>query len=304
MRIFITGASGYVGLAAGIAFRQAGHHVSGLVRTSEKGELLLAHEIEPVVGEMRDLKSYEEAARSAEVLVHCAQEKTSEGADLDYATVVNLIDIAKHQNLPRAIIYTSGIWVYGNTGMHIRDEAASLNPIEMVKWRPYHEETVLKATTSKLRTVVLRPGCVYGGSGGLTSQWFQASLKGKIPTIEEGNNRWGMVHIHDLARSYVLAAEKELSGVVLNVTDDTHYTTQEMIQAVAAMTGSIVEPVSRTEAEKRWGPLVQGLAIDQQVSNERIKRLLGWQPRHNSFISDLQLYYHCWQIFQKTKADV
>src|SRR5262249_54040343 len=155
-----------------MAFRHAGHRVFGLLRSHEKAGLLKACEIEPILGEMQKPETYQKSARSAEVLVHCAQEKTPEGAALDRLTIENFIHISKEHHLPRAIIYTSGVWVYGNSGGRILDESDALNPIEIVKWRQMHEEIVLNSADAQLRTIVLRPGCVYGGGRGLTNLWF------------------------------------------------------------------------------------------------------------------------------------
>lgn len=290
MRVFVTGASGYIGLSVAVAFSRSGHHVLGMIRNSSKSDLLKAHEIEPVVGNMQNLDSYKDAALSAEVLVHCAFELSPQASKLDFATVESLINVAKQQkNLPRAILYTSGVWVHGNTQGCV-DESCPLNPIDIVKWRPAQEQLVLEAASSTLRTVVIRPGCVYGGMGSLTNLWFQSDASNPVTIIDEGKNHWAMIHVQDLAEAYVLAAEKELSGLALNVTDGTHFTVKEMAQAAAQVTGAAVNSISRNEAEKKWGPLTQGLAIDQKISNGRARRLLGWAPRHTSFIEGVRLY--------------
>src|SRR3989475_11772797 len=64
-------------------------------------------------------------------------------------------------------IFTSGVWVHGDAGDRMVDETTPLNPIKLVAWRPAHEQLVLQA--SGMRGLVIRPGCVYGGPGGLTA---------------------------------------------------------------------------------------------------------------------------------------
>src|SRR5439155_674541 len=81
----------------------------------------------------------------------------------------------------------------------------------LVAWRPAHEQLVLQA--KGVRGLVMRLGCVYGGRGGLTGDWFAAAAAGKAPTVVgSGHNRWTMVHLDDLADAYVRAAERGRAG--------------------------------------------------------------------------------------------
>jgi nucleoside-diphosphate-sugar epimerase len=183
------------------------------------------------------------------------------------------------------------------------DESMPVQPLDIVKWRPLHEEKVLKATSQTLRTVVLRPGVVYGGTGGLMATLFASAQNGAVEIVGEGHNRWPMVHVQDLAYAYVSAAEKELSHVILNVVDDSTATLREMAEAIAqaAKIDEKVTVVQGDEAQKRLGPLIEGLQIDLKVNNSRIKRLLGWQIHHAPFIYEAELYYHTWQSNQKVQ---
>jgi nucleoside-diphosphate-sugar epimerase len=206
MRVFVTGASGYVGNAVAQAFRQAGHKVYGLVRSQQNAIELYKAEIIPVLGDLRQPESYLKAAENAEVLVNCAFDMSKEGISLDELTLDTFIKIAGKVNLPRTIIYTSGVWIYGNTNSNIADEASPLIPLAKVKWRLKHEEKVLQAAKANIRTIVMRPGTIYGGSGGLTSIWFKSVDNGEPQIIGTGENRWAMVHKDDLGRAYVLSA--------------------------------------------------------------------------------------------------
>jgi len=128
--------------------------------------------------------------------------------------------------------------------------------------------------------------------------WFsEAKQSGTISVIDGGSNRWTMIHRDDLAESYVLAAEKELSGTVINVTDGTHYTVREMVEAAAkaADIEGIIASLPMAAAVSRWGALTEGLAVDQKISNERAVRLLNWHPRQLSFIDEIELYWEAWK---------
>ncbi|MBA3721996.1 MAG: NAD-dependent epimerase/dehydratase family protein [Parachlamydiaceae bacterium] len=304
MRVFVTGASGYIGSTVAKAFRAKGHMVYGLVRTAESSNQLSLNEIWPIIGDMNNPDSYKAALEDVEVVVHCALEASEKSIELDAKTIDTVLGVFSKSNLPRAFIYTSGVWVYGSTNDKIVDESSPLNPPDIVKWRPRHEEKVLNATTANLRTVIMRPGVVYGKVGGLMNILFDSARDGTVNIIGQGSNRWAMIHIQDLAYAYVAAAEKELTRTVLNVADDSHFTVREMAEAIAKSAGieGNVNELSIEDARKQHGDLIQGLALNQQVNNARIKRLLGWQIHHFPFIEEVDLYYNAWSASNQNQV--
>ncbi|WP_068470427.1 NAD-dependent epimerase/dehydratase family protein [Candidatus Protochlamydia phocaeensis] len=300
MRVFVTGASGYIGNAVAKAFRNKGHHVFGMVRSEKDAHLLSLDEIWPVIGDLDKLESYQKALEECEVAVHCAFDWEEKGVERDAKLIDNVLATFSKSSLPHAFLYTSGIWIYGSRGNQVVDESTPVNPIEIAKWRPIHEEKVLKAAAANFKTVILRPGCVYGNVGGLTNLIFTSTQNGMIKMIGEGRNRWPMVHVQDLALAYVAAAEKEANGLILNVANDTSVTVKELAEAVARSAGieGKIKSLTPEEAHQQFGDMVQGLSIDLQVSNSRVKRLLGWQVHHPSFINDVDIYYNAWKTTQ------
>src|SRR5213594_2543866 len=227
MQVFVTGATGYVGWSVATAFRRAGHRVWGLTRTEAKARRLAQQEIEPVVGELGDPKTYAEVAAECAVLVHAAFEYSANGVAKDKQAIDTLIEAVRRGARPKTLIFTSGAWVHGDTGDRMVDETTPLSPIKLVAGRPAHEQLVLEA--SGVRGLVIRAGCVYGGAGGLTAQWF--AKPGAV--VGEGRNRWTMVHLDDLACAYVRAAESGLGGEIFNVTDRSRFTVLELTTAAA-----------------------------------------------------------------------
>jgi len=301
MRIFVTGASGYVGHGVAKAFRAKGHRVYGLVRSEEKAAALRLEEIIPVIGNLENPDSYRSILNEIEVAVHCAFDfSTDKGVEKDAKTIDTILKAFSESSLPRTFIYTSGVWVYGSRGYEMVDEAIILKPLEIVKWRPGHEEKVLKATSLKLRTVIMRPGFVYGCSGGLTDTLFASTSDGEVTIVGEGHNRWPMVHLKDLAHAYVSAAEKEVTGVIFNVVDDSTATLREMAEAIARESGlnGKIKSLSLQEARRKFGSLADGFAIDLTVNNSRIKRLLGWQIHHAPFNYEIDIYFTAWRASQ------
>lgn len=293
MRVFVTGATGYIGNAVALAFRQAGHSVTGLTRSQEKGRDLKRNEIIPVVGDLSNTSAYADALKEAEVVVHCAFDP--KGGPKAESRIVDTI-LSHTSDYPRAFLYTSGVWVVGNTKSPA-DESSPCHPIDLVKWRLALEERLLTSATPTSKIAIIRPGCVYGGAGSLTSLWFEGTKTGSVEMVGDGHNHWTMIHTQDLANAYVLAAEKELNGMVLNIVDDTTYTVKEMASAVAAVAGipGKIHSITPEEGFEKHGQLTQGFLIDQKISNERARRLLGWYPRHKGFIQDIEVYYNAWK---------
>ena len=300
MRVFVTGASGYVGFAVATAFRRAGHDVYGLTRTAAKAPQLARQEIRPVIGDIGDPKSYADTAEGCSVLVHAAFESSASAVSKDEGAVDALIEAGRRGSQPKTLIYTSGVWLHGDTGGKLVDETDPLKPIKLVAWRPAHEQLVLQAKA--VRGLVIRPGCVYGGRGGLTGGWFEAAAAGKAPTVVgSGHNRWTMVHVDDLADAYVRAAESGLAGEVFDVTDRSRATVLELATAAARAAGfqGELRPVPLGEARRTMGDFADALALDQHVDARTAVRLLGWQPRHGGFVDEADLCYASWKAWRE-----
>ena len=295
MRVFVTGATGYVGRAVAEAFRLRGHRVAGLTRTAEKGRALAAREIEPALGDMKDPASYARAAQAADVLVHCAAEYSADYQALDRRTVDAFLAQMKSTRT-RTIVYTSGVWQYGATGPNPVDETAAFEGKPLAPWRTEHEKLVLAAGG-----LVIRPGCVYGGSGGLTGEWFAGARdKGAAPIVGKGENRWATVHGDDVGELFALAAESGLRGELFNATDRSRSTVREMAAAAsraAGKEGNVAE-LDAKEAEKRYGGMALGLALDQHVDSSKALRRLGWNPRFGGFCDDPQRYHDAWMAIR------
>lgn len=299
MRVFVTGVTGYIGFNIALAFRRSGHEVWGLVRKPEKVNYLVRHEIHTVPGDMGKPDTYAEAAARCQVLVHAAHDGWGGVVGPDRTAVDTLLAAGGEGGKDRVFIYTSGVWVYGDTGDRMVDEGSPLNPAQAAAWRIAHEELVLGS--DRVRGVVIRPGCVYGKQGGLTAPWF-AGATGKRPfdVVGTGWNRWAMVHVWDVADAYVRAAEKPgLGGEAFNLTDPSQTTIREMTEAVAQAAGytGAIRWVPVAEAEKTMGSLAEALALEQRVNARKAIWTLGWQPRFRGFVADVATYLEAWKAY-------
>jgi nucleoside-diphosphate-sugar epimerase len=299
MQVFVTGATGYIGFAVAAALRRADYRVFGLARTQAKASRLERHEIQPVIGDLADPNSYAAVATECSVLIHTAFDYAANGVAKDKTTLETLLEAGRRGAQPKTVIYTSGVWVYGDTGERLADETTPLNPAKLVAWRPAHEQLVLAAPG--MRGLVIRPGDVYGGSGGLTAQWFAGPSAGQPPTVVgDGQNRWPMVHVDDLAELYVRAAERAPAGEIFNASDRSRSTVLELAAAAAraaSFTGA-VRLLPLPEARKTMGDFADALALNQHIDARKAVRLLGWQPRHGGFRDEAAVYFHAWKARQ------
>ena len=287
MKVFVTGATGYIGRAVAEALSRRGHRVSGLTRSQAKAPALAARGIKPVIGNMRDYGTWRRAAKDADALIHCAVEYGADYQALDRATLDAFLA------LKGRTLYTSGVWQYGPCGRRPVRETAAFDGKPLLPWRSDHEELVLKA-----RGLVIRPGCVYGGAGGLTGLWFSAAHARKpAPMVGDGSNRWAIIHLDDLAELYARAVESSLRGELLNAVDGSRETVREMATAASRAAGGKgkVKALTLAAAEKLYGGMAHGLALDQQVDSSKAERLLRWAPRFEGFCADADRFYGAWK---------
>lgn len=293
MRIFLTGGTGYVGTAVLDAFVRAGHHVDALVRNSEKAAQVQARGGNPVLGDASDPKSYADAAAAADGVVLAAFETTPRGVKVDETTIDTIL--ATPSKPGRFIIYTSGVWVLGNTRAPA-DETAPLNPIDLVAWRPAHEKRVLNAATAGWRTVVIRPGVVYGADRGIVGDLLKDAANSLIRVIGPGENHWPLVYDRDLADLYVRTASNASASGIYHANDEGDETVNHIVAAISehAKTTPSVRHVPLAEAKQKMGAYAEALALDQIVRSPRA-RALGWTPSLRSVSGNAARLFEEWK---------
>ena len=264
MRVFLTGATGYIGTALAAALRQRGHDVGALVRPESDSHRLRDAGVVVVAGDMASLPSLSDTLGGYEVFVHAAQSNSPADAELVPQSIAAL------RAQKGFLIYTSGVWVLGNT-TGVADESTPVNPISLVAWRPGVEKQALDAGGA-----VIRPGCVYGGRQSLLAQWFANADQGQpIPIVGDGENHWSWVNLHDLIDLYVRVVEQRVPGI-FHGTDDTHVTLNEVGEAIGT-----IKHVPEDVARASLGAFVDALIIDQHVSSAATRQKLGWLPKRD-----------------------
>jgi nucleoside-diphosphate-sugar epimerase len=279
MRIFLTGATGYIGSSVAHHLREAGHEVGALVRPDADSGYLRDLGVVLLSGELESLPSLrEQLAGNYDAFVHTAQSRQNTVA-ADRAAVDTFTSLDGY------FLYTSGVWVLGNSSD--ADEASDVNPLELVKWRPPHEELVLGAGGA-----VLRPGCVYGGKQSLLADWFAATEQQRpLQIVGDGSNRWALVDLHELAQLYVLAIEQRATGVLHGI-DDTDATLDECARGIAP--DATLEHIPLDSARAKLGAFADALAVDQRIASTHTRSLTGWTPRR-TFINSTEEQWREWR---------
>jgi len=291
MHVFLTGATGYIGSAVLDAMIKSGHQVTALARDPEKAERLQARGAATINGELGLPKTYVDAVKAADAVVHAAMESSPRGVEKEKLALDTMLGAQVEASLadgkPRVFIYTSGIWVLGRS-VKSAEEDAPLDPPPHVEWRPAHEEKVLSSFSGSLRAVVVRPGVVYGGGRGIVADLIKDALNGLIRVVGPGKNRWPSIYDHDLAELYVKILESPTAAGVIHATDEADERVIDIAEAIAAHVPQKpdIRIVPLTEARKKFGTYADALALDQKVRSPKA-RALGWVPTQTGVINSV-----------------
>jgi nucleoside-diphosphate-sugar epimerase len=284
MRVFLTGATGFIGGAVAASLIAAGHRVRGLVRTQAKAELVAAHGIEPVIGSLDDTAVLQAEARAADAVINAASS--------DHRGAVEAL-IAALSGSEKAFIHSSGSSIVADLAMgepsdRIFDEATPVKPLPERAARVAIDHLVLAA--AGIRSVVLCNAMIYGNALGPPAQSVQlpalvrqAKTSGVVRYIGRGLNRWSNVHIADVAALYGLALAKAPAGAFIYV-ESGEEALGEIAGAIAVKLG-LGAPQSwpAEQAIAAWG---RNLATFSLGSNSRVRgkaaAALGWSPTQRS----------------------
>lgn len=300
MRIFVTGASGYIGGAVLEALVRGGHQVTGLVRNTERAAHVAARGGAPVIGDLADPASYRDLARQHDAVVHAALEGNARGIELERAALeVLLAALREPAAAPRAFLYTSGVWVLGPTSQPATEEAP-VNPGAIASWRPAHERMVLEAAGDGLRTVVVRPGIVYGGARGIVGDLLRDASNGLVRIVGNGENHWPAVYDRDLGDLYLRLVSRQDASGLYHANDEADERVNDVAEAIAAAAPQTpdIRRMPLEEAKAKLGAYAEALALDQIVRSPRA-RALGWVPACRSIAGNAARLFEEWRAARR-----
>jgi len=286
MIIAVAGATGYIGTAVVQALLSSGNKVIALGRNAACLARLSDSGAKTVQIDLRVSCHWIDSLRNCSAFIHLAA--TPEHSRVfDEQILTNILQFSEESDTLTRIIYTSGTMPFGNCTTEAVDENSAFGTTKetpkFIEWRPVHERRILNASRATLRTVVIRPGLVYGGEGGLFDllRGLKDS-KNRIRIPGSGRQHWSPVHVVDLAQLYVMAVLREGKGIYHGVEN-----TPVQAGLIASFLdredggdGKSWRPWTVEKARTHFGSLADGLGLDQYVISRRCSNL-GWKPEHS-----------------------
>jgi nucleoside-diphosphate-sugar epimerase len=291
MRVFVTGASGYIGSAIVPELLGAGHRVVGLARSDASAAALAAAGAEVHRGALNDLDSLSAGAAASDGVIHTAFIHDFSNIEASGRTDQRAVETlgAALEGSNRPLVITSGTAVLSSG--RVGTERDAPDPGSAGVHRIASEEIARSLASRGVRSSVLRlPPSVHGEGdrhGFVPILIDTARAKGVSGYIGAGSNRWPAVHRLDAARLFRLALEDAPAGSTLHGVADEGVPVRAIAEAIGRQLDLPVVAMSPDDAGEHFGFLAGFLAADVPASSALTRELLGWQPTHRGLLDDL-----------------
>ena len=289
MRVFLTGASGWIGSVIAHELMAAGHSVVGLVRSEEKGATLTSAGATPLVGSLGDIDYLRRGAADADGIIHTAFgldiSRIGELADEDRTAIETFGEV--FAGSARPIIVTDGF-------LHLTGDKATETdrPEVMPAFPRASQQTAFALAERGLHASVVRnPRSVHGKGethGFVPMLAAVARDKGVSAYVGDGANLWPAVHRQDAARVYRLALERSARGEAYHAVAEEGIPYRHIAEAIGRQLSLPVKSLTQEEAETHFGPLAMWVANNGPASNEWTKKTLGWTPEQVGIVADIE----------------
>ena len=287
MRVFVTGASGFIGSAVVKELINAGHQVLGLARSDESARLLIATGAEVHPGTLQDTGSLRSGAAKTDAVIHLAFHhdfsKFAEACEIDGLAIEALGEELAGTNRP--LIVTSGIGQRSGGQAATEDTDALPNP----RLPRVSEKAALDLLSKGVQVSVVRLPQVHDtAKQGLVAHLIAlARAKGVSVYIEGGLNRWAAAHVLDVALLYRLVLENSIAGRRYHAVGEEGVYLKDIAAAIGRRLNLPVASISKEEAFSQLGMTGMFAAADMPASSALTQQWLGWRPNHVGLIADL-----------------
>ena len=294
MKIFVTGATGFIGSAVVQELVAAGHHVMGLVRNEASAKKLAKLGGESHTGNLLDLKSLAAGVEACDGVIHLAfndpasYDAAGLGASMETDRAAIEVMGEALANSQRPFVGTSGTMVLRPGRLGTEDDVG--DPKSAASFRVPSENDVLALAKRGVRASVVRPAPSVHGEGehGFVPMLIKlAREKGMSAYVGDGQNRWPAVHRLDAAKLFKLALEQGEAGARYHAVGDEGIPFRSIAESIATQLRVPAVSISAEEASGHFGPLAFLVPVDNPSSNARTRTRLAWHPVQLGLLADL-----------------
>ncbi len=288
MKVFVTGATGFIGSAVVRELIDAGHQVLGLARSDAGGESLAAAGAEVHRGNLEDLESLHSGAARSDGVIHTAFihdfSKFKEVCEVD-KLAIDAIGVTLAGS-DRPLIVSAGIGPL-NPG-HLATE--DMNPRDNPIMPRVSEQAAMALRPRGVSAAVVRLPQVHDPvkQGLVTYLINLAREKGVSAYVGDGLNRWSAAHVLDVARLYRLALDKHEAGAKYHAVGEEGVRSRDIAEAIGRGLKIPVVSISPDETAAHFGWMAMFVGVDMPASSKQTQKRLGWRPTGPGLIADLQ----------------
>jgi len=291
MRVFVTGATGFIGSAVTKELIAAGHQVLGLTRSDEGATALAAAGAEVHRGSLEDLDSLKEGAARSDGVIHLAFNhdfsKFVANCEDDRRVIMALGSVLAGSSRPLIVTSGTGMAVPA-PGQPAREDDATIG--SDVIPRAASEEAAAAVAADRVNVSVVRLPQVHDTTrqGLVTYAIEVAREKGVCAYVGDGQNRWPAAHVLDTARLYRLAIEKAEPGAKYHAVAEEGVPLRDIVEVLGRRLKLPVKSIPPEEAFAHFGWLGMFAGHDVPASSEQTRKKLGWRPTGPGMIADLE----------------
>lgn len=289
MRIFLTGATGFIGTAVATQLLAAGYQVTGLARSQQGAERLVAAGIEAFPGDIADSETLRRGAMLSDGVIHTAfnHDFSTFIANCEQDRLAINVMAEALKGTERPLIITSGV-AMGSMGQHTPAVENQFNP-EHQNPRKASELAAMDALEEGVNVSVMRLSQVHDTykQGLITLLIDLARQKGVSAYIDAGENRWSAVHLSDAALLYVLALKKNSAGSRYHAVAEEGITMRKIAETIGHILAVPVVRLETANAAEHFGWMSKFVVQDMSASSAITQARLGWQPKGPGLIADL-----------------